>query len=82
MPTISQGLYRGNQCIVQDMSKFSLEGESSETWWADKTLLIKNWLKSNPLRIGIPDDGTEKVGKNWIECRSIVLGIVDDFRSN
>ncbi|KAF0695026.1 Aste57867_14126 [Aphanomyces stellatus] len=54
--------YRRTGTIVKQMSDFVQEQnhdlESDVLWWEQRIKVIQEWLKANPLRIGVPNDGT------------------------
>ncbi|KAH9115978.1 hypothetical protein AeMF1_010048 [Aphanomyces euteiches] len=46
--------------IVKEMAAFVQDQnlECDVMWWENRVQVIQEWLKANPLRIGVPDDGT------------------------
>ncbi|EQC30303.1 hypothetical protein SDRG_11880 [Saprolegnia diclina VS20] len=52
--------HRRKAVIVQQMADFVpvMEPPDDVHWWEARARVVQEWLRANPLRIGLPDDGT------------------------
>ncbi|KDO25002.1 hypothetical protein SPRG_09732 [Saprolegnia parasitica CBS 223.65] len=52
--------HRRKSVIVQQMADFVPVTELPDDvhWWEARARVVQEWLRANPLRIGLPDDGT------------------------
>jgi len=45
------------QCEALQSVLTTKEPPGSKTWWENRKILIEDWIRSNPLRLGVPNDG-------------------------
>ena len=59
-PSVPQRFRRRPKGMIVGKLKAAdlLSSERPEGWWEERTEAVRAWLDTNPLRIGVPNDGT------------------------